>query len=88
MFDPTEGVGVGVHGIAEGEAGDQAVQELPEAEAEAYWGNHFWARGYFVSTVGVDEEMSRRYVRYQEDRERQEERQRKGFDLLEDPSTP
>ena len=22
-----------------------------------YWGNHFWARGYFVNTVGLDEEM-------------------------------
>src|SRR5688572_30517608 len=25
-----------------------------------YWGNHFWARGYFVTTVGVDEELVRR----------------------------
>ncbi|MGR5250567.1 transposase, partial [Vibrio aestuarianus] len=25
------------------------------------WGNHFWARGYFVDTVGVNEEIIRRY---------------------------
>ncbi|MEP4907941.1 MAG: transposase, partial [Algibacter sp.] len=31
-----------------------------------YWGNHFWSRGYFVSTVGLDEAMIRRYVKYQE----------------------
>jgi len=29
-------------------------------------GQHFWARGYFVSTVGRDEEMIRQYIREQE----------------------
>lgn len=29
-------------------------------------GAHFWARGYFVSTVGRDEEVIRRYIREQE----------------------
>jgi putative transposase len=29
-------------------------------------GQHFWARGYFVSTVGRDEEMIREYIRNQE----------------------
>ncbi len=29
-------------------------------------GQHFWARGYFVSTVGRDEEMIREYIRHQE----------------------
>ena len=29
-------------------------------------GQHFWARGYFVSTVGRDEEVIRRYIRHQE----------------------
>lgn len=29
-------------------------------------GQHFWARGYFVSTVGVDEELIRNYIRNQE----------------------
>ena len=29
-------------------------------------GEHFWARGYFVSTVGPDEEAVRRYIRAQE----------------------
>ena len=31
-----------------------------------YVGQHFWARGYFVSTVGRDEEMIREYIRNQE----------------------
>ena len=29
-------------------------------------GQHFWARGYFVSTVGRDEDMIREYIRNQE----------------------
>ena len=29
-------------------------------------GQHFWARGYFVSTVGRDEEVIKRYIRDQE----------------------
>ena len=29
-------------------------------------GQHFWARGYFVSTVGGDETMIREYISNQE----------------------
>ncbi len=29
-------------------------------------GHHFWARGYFVSTVGSDEEVIRRYIQSHE----------------------
>ena len=31
-----------------------------------YNGVHFWARGYFVTTVGIDEETVRIYIRDQE----------------------
>ncbi len=31
-----------------------------------YGGMSFWARGYFVSTVGADEEVVRAYIRDQE----------------------
>jgi putative transposase len=31
-----------------------------------YVGQHFWARGYFVSTVGRDESVIRDYIRNQE----------------------
>ncbi len=31
-----------------------------------YWGRHFWAKGYCVSTVGLDEEKVRKYVRWQQ----------------------
>lgn len=32
-----------------------------------FTGEVFWARGYFVSTVGLDEAMVRAYIRNQED---------------------
>ena len=35
-----------------------------------YVGQHFWARGYFVSTVGRDEEVIRKYIRHQEAEDR------------------
>ena len=35
-------------------------------------GLHFWARGYCVSTVGLDEETVRRYIREQEKLEKQQ----------------
>ena len=38
-------------------------------------GQHFWARGYFVSTVGRDETVIREYIR---DQEREDQR----FDQL------
>lgn len=31
-----------------------------------FTGKNFWARGYFVSTVGRDEELVRNYIRRQE----------------------
>lgn len=44
------------------------------------WGNHFLSRGYFVNTVGVNEESIRQYVRHQEKTELMHEQQ---MELLE-----
>ena len=35
-----------------------------------FTGQHFWARGYFVSTVGRDEAVVRDYIRRQEEEDR------------------
>lgn len=35
--------------------------------ARNFTGEVFWARGYFVSTVGLDEEMVRAYIRHQDE---------------------
>lgn len=36
-------------------------------------GQHFWARGYFVSTVGRDEQTIRTYIRAQEQEDRRQD---------------
>ena len=41
-----------------------------------YWGRHFWAKGYCVSTVGLDETVIRRYVRFQQQRDKNIEEQK------------
>jgi putative transposase len=35
-----------------------------------FTGQHFWARGYFVSTVGRDETVVRQYIKTQEQEDR------------------
>ncbi len=39
-----------------------------------YWGRHLWSRGYCVSTVGLNEEQIRKYVKYQEKQEKEIEK--------------
>ena len=39
-------------------------------ELRPYSGQHFWARGYYVSTVGKDEATVCNYIRHQEDEDR------------------
>jgi putative transposase len=40
-----------------------------------FTGFHFWSRGYCVSTVGLDEEMIRKYIRNQEEADKREDDQ-------------
>ena len=52
-----------------------------EQLGKRYWGRHLWSRGYCVSTIGLDEEKIRKYVRWQEQQEKQAElTQRRLFD--------
>ena len=41
-----------------------------------FTGRHFWARGYCVSTVGIDEEVIREYIKNQEREEKRQEQMR------------
>ena len=40
-----------------------------------FTGFHFWSKGYCVSTVGLDEEMIRKYIRNQEEADQREDEQ-------------
>jgi len=68
-------------GIMKGKLAIKLFKSYPELKKRPYWGNHFWARGYFVNTVGLDEEMIRKYVKYQEEEEKKEEAQQLGFEF-------
>ncbi|GAA3563749.1 IS200/IS605 family transposase [Snuella lapsa] len=68
-------------GILKGKIVIKLFKSYPELKQKPYWGNHFWARGYFVSTVGLDEEMIRKYVKHQEKEERIVEENQQKFDF-------
>ncbi len=44
-----------------------------------FTGENFWARGYFVSTVGLDEAMVRAYIRHQEQEDERYEQMKLGI---------
>ncbi len=69
-------------GILKGKTAIKLFKSYPNLKRKPYWGNHFWTRGYFVNTVGINEEMIRRYVKYQEDEERKVEKDRNDFTLF------
>ena len=45
-----------------------------------YIGEHFWARGYYVSTAGRDEDVVREYIRRQEQEDQRLDEQLKMFE--------
>ncbi|QII11694.1 transposase [Candidatus Kuenenia stuttgartiensis] len=63
-------------GIIKGRTAIRVFNKFRHLKQKPYWGNHFWSRGYCVDTVGLDTEKIRKYVKYQEQKERQEESQR------------
>ena len=62
-------------GALKGKIALKLFSKYPHLRKNKMWGNHFWQRGYFVDSVGVNEEIIRRYVRHQEKVERQEQAQ-------------
>ena len=59
-------------GTLKGKTAMKLFYKFPHLKRKPYWGNHFWANGYCVDTVGVNEDMVRKYVKYQESKEKQE----------------
>ena len=59
-------------GFLKGKVAISVFQHYPHI-GKQYWGRHMWSRGYCVSTVGLDEERIRKYVQWQEKKEKQQE---------------
>ena len=53
-----------------GNTSERIFEEYPQIK-KRYWGQHFWSRGYFVSTVGVDEETIKKYIKDQNRKDNQ-----------------
>ncbi len=53
--------------------GKLAIRILRRYEklGKQFWGRHLWSRGYCVSTIGIEEEKIRQYVRWQENKEKE-----------------
>ena len=67
-------------GTVKGRTAIRVFNKFRNLKKKPYWGNHFWAKGYCVDTVGLDSEKIQKYIRYQENQEKiSEQRQLKLF---------
>ena len=64
----------GYVGTVKGRTAIRIFNRFRKLKEKPYWGNHFWARGYCVDTGGLDKEMIRKYIKYQETKERESEK--------------
>ena len=64
----------GYVGTIKGRTAIRVLNKFRQLKEKPYWGNHFWSRGYCVDTVGLDSKMIRKYIKYQEEKERREEK--------------
>ncbi len=60
-------------GILKGRSAIRVFKQFPYLKRKPYWGNRSWAPRYCVDTVGLNEEMIRKYVKFQEKKDRHEE---------------
>ncbi len=59
-------------GFLKGKLALRMFDRFPELRKQ-YWGQHVWSRGYCVSTVGLNEERIRKYVKWQTKKEQETE---------------
>ncbi len=59
-------------GRLKGKTAIQIFRQFPNLKKRPFWGNHFWAKGYCVDTVGVNHEMIQKYVKFQEKEEKRQ----------------
>lgn len=57
-----------IMGFLKGKTAIKLFQDQKEL-TKKYWGKHMWTRGYCVSSVGLNEEQIKKYVKWQQERE-------------------
>ena len=63
---PARTCGIAGSGYIKGKSAIHMARVYQERKRN-FAGQHFWARGFFVSTVGREEKVIRRYIREQEE---------------------
>jgi putative transposase len=67
-------------GFLKGKSAISIARNLTDRKRN-FTGAHFWARGYFVSTVGLDEKVVREYIKNQEKEEERLEQLKLDLDV-------
>ncbi len=62
----------GIMGFFKGKSAIELFKRY-EILGKRYWGRHLWSRGYCASTIGLDEDRIKAYVKYQEEKEKEAE---------------
>jgi len=57
-------------GMVKGRTAIRILNKFRHLKKKPYWGNHFWTKGYCVDTIGLDSEMIRKYVKYQDGKDK------------------
>ena len=60
-------------GTVKGRTAIRVFNKFRNLKRKPYWGNHFWAKGYCVDTVGLDLAKIQAYVKYQDKKDQQAE---------------
>ena len=60
-----------IMGKVKGKSAIRMFNKFPKLKKQ-YWGSHFWSRGYYVNTIGKNEEEIRQYIRDQDKLDRLE----------------
>jgi len=54
--------------MVKGRTAIRIFKKFSNLRAKPYWRNHFRAEGNYVDTIGLNEEMIHKYIKYQENK--------------------
>jgi len=71
-----------IMGIIKSKSAIHIFKTKKRMKEKSYWGNHFWSRGYILTTGGGDEELICRYIQQQEKEEKKDENDKRVYSLF------
>lgn len=67
--------------VLKGKSAEILMKRYPKLLKRGYGNRHLWARGYFVTTVGINSDIIKRYVKNQFEEEENERQMRLWRDI-------